>query len=98
MGRNIQTLTSYLKDLMKIISYLTVMQHIDMERSLGQFMSNVLELEKSPAYLKGDIQLRHVRDVWLLLKYTQTDTLLRNEQVCLPTCIQKDWNWWQLFC
>ena len=81
MGQNIQTLTSHLKDLMKIISYLTVMQHVDMERPLGQFMKEVLGLDEAPGYMNSEAKLKHVKHVWLLLKFTQTDSLMKNDQV-----------------
>lgn len=85
VGRNIQTLTSYLKDLIKIVSYLTVMQNMDMERPLGQFMKDVLGLVRVPAYLSADISLKHVKHLWQLLKLTQTDSLMKNEQVIVLT-------------
>ena len=82
VGRNIQTLTSYIKDVMTIISYLTVMPQVDMDQPLSKFMKDTLELKRLPNYLIDDIKLKHVQNVWLLLRFTQTDSLMRNDQVC----------------
>lgn len=81
VGRNIQTLTLYIKDLMTIISYLTVMPHVAMDQPLSNFMKDTLDLKRMPNYLNDDIKLMHVQSVWLLLRFTQTDSLMRNDQV-----------------
>lgn len=89
-GRTIQTLSTYIKDLMKIISYLSVMPHVDMNQPLGEFMKKTLDQKKVPNYLKAEIQLKHVRSVWILLKHAQTDSFMRNKQV---SCIAVGTKW-----
>ena len=61
VGRNIQTLTSYIKDATTIISYLTVMPQVDMDQPLSKFMKDTLELKRLPYYLIDDIKLKHVQ-------------------------------------
>ena len=62
VGRNIQTLTSYIKDATTIISYLTVMPQVDMDQPLSKFMKDTLELKRLPNYLIDDIKLKHVQN------------------------------------
>lgn len=52
-----------------------------MTQPLATFMKNTLERKRVPNYLKSDIQLKHVQSVWILLKFTQTDSFMRTGQV-----------------
>ena len=61
------------------INFLSTLPHIEREVSLYQYMRTTLG--HSPAYLSDDITLKHVRDVWLLIKYTQVEQLLQRSEV-----------------
>ena len=73
----VPTLTAYLKDLKVAINFLYGTK-IEEDKSLAEFMAS---FAKDLTYLPDTIKLRHVRDVWLLLKYCQTDLLMRQHQV-----------------
>lgn len=56
------------------------MPHVDRDEALHKYMENIFH--RAPTYLStDDIKLKHVKYVWLLAKYKQTDLLLRQHQV-----------------
>ena len=67
-----QTLTS-------VINFLSVLPRVEGDNSLSEYMKVTFGREVS--YLTEGIKLKHVRDVWLLIKYTQADLLMRKRQV-----------------
>ena len=79
LNTRVAILTAYLKQLKVVINFLSVMSHIEQENSLGDYMKATFG--RYPDYLSGDIKLKHVKHVWLVVKYVQTDLLKRQHQV-----------------
>lgn len=79
-GVRVPVLTAHLKQLKVVINYLSAMAHIDRDKPLKEYI--IATFGKDPEYLPADAQLRHVKHVWLLVKYVQTDLLKRQHQVC----------------
>ncbi|XP_067937583.1 E3 ubiquitin-protein ligase rnf213-alpha-like [Watersipora subatra] len=74
----ISVLTIHLKELKVVINFLSVMTHIDGEESLDEYMNSTFGRESG--YLSKDVKLKHVKHVWLLVKYTQADLLMKQFQ------------------
>lgn len=72
-------ITANLKDLKVIINYMSVMQYIHREKPLAEDIQALFG--HAPAYLAPEIQLKHVRHVWVLVKFAQTDMLMSQHQV-----------------
>ncbi|XP_067940321.1 E3 ubiquitin-protein ligase RNF213-like [Watersipora subatra] len=77
-NQSIQSLTNNLNALGIAINYLSVMPRYDKEVSLTDFMQNTVG--SSLPCLPAGIKVRHTVDVWLLVKYCQTDALMQNNQ------------------
>lgn len=84
----IATLTDYLKNLTVTINFLSTLPHIAREVTLYKYMRTTLG--HRPAYLPDDVTLKHVRDVWLVIKYAQVESLINREQVGGPCIIISD--------
>lgn len=80
LNMRIPTLSQNLKDLQVIINFLSVLPRIERDNSLSEYMKTTFGREKI-SYLSDNIRLKHVRDVWLLIKYYQTDLLMKQNQV-----------------
>ncbi|KAF6032078.1 hypothetical protein EB796_009578 [Bugula neritina] len=78
LTQRIPVLTAHLKDLQVIINILSVAPHIEGEDSLAEYMKETFGRE--PEYLSQEIRIKHVKHVWLLLKYAQTDLLMKQHQ------------------
>ena len=76
----VPVLTAYLKELKIIINYLSVMSHVEADKPLTEYMGATFG--KEPGYLSSDVKLKHVKHVYLIVKYTQTDLLMGQFQVC----------------
>jgi len=76
LPRQVPTLRDQLKELKVAINFLYGTK-IEEDKSLAEYMQS---FAKDLTYLPDSIKLRHVRDVWLLIKYTQTDLLLKHRQ------------------
>ena len=75
----IPELTHHLKHLQVVINFLSLLPTVEGDNSLSEYMKVTFGREVS--YLTERIKLKHVRDVWLLIKYTQADLLMRKHQV-----------------
>ncbi|XP_067936897.1 E3 ubiquitin-protein ligase rnf213-alpha-like [Watersipora subatra] len=71
-------LKDILKQLEVPITFLAAMSHVQGDNSLAEYM--YATFGKEPSYLSKDVKLKHVKHVWLLVKYTQTDLLMRQFQ------------------
>ena len=72
-----QTLTAYLKDLNVAINFVAGTK-IEEDKPLAEYMQS---FARDLSYLPDTIKLRHIRDVWLLIKYELADLLMREHQV-----------------
>ena len=81
----IPELTHHLKHLQVVINFLSVLPTVEGDNSLSEYMKVTFGREVS--YLTEGIKLKHVRDVWLLIKYTQADLLMRKHQVNIYFCL-----------
>ncbi|KAF6041591.1 hypothetical protein EB796_000104 [Bugula neritina] len=75
---HVATLKGKLKELEVIINFLSLKTHIEGEDSLAEYMKETFGRE--PEYLSQEIRIKHVKHVWLLLKYAQTDLLMKQKQ------------------
>ena len=79
MNRSVQSLTTALKNVNTAINYLSVMSKYDTNMALSDFMKSTVDV--SVDYIKADVKLKHTVHLWILLKYCQTDALMRSQQV-----------------
>jgi len=79
LSLNMQTLTHNLKELRIVINFLSAMKHLERDNSLLEYMEATFG--RVPSYLTNGIKLKHVAHVWLVVKFTQTDLLMRKQQV-----------------
>ena len=79
----VPTLTANLKDLKVAINFLYGTK-IEEDKSLAEYMQS---FARDLSYLPDTIKLKHIRDVWLLIKYVQTDLLMLQRQVISFLCL-----------
>lgn len=79
LPHRISALKEILKDLEVLINFLSVQAHVERDDSVVGYMESMFGAE--PAYLSNQVKLKHVKHVWLLVKYRQTDLLKRQHQV-----------------
>lgn len=75
-----QPLTAHLKELKIVINFLSALPNIEEDSSLKEYIDATFG-RGPPEYLSKEIKLKHVKHVWLIVKYAQTDLFMRNKQV-----------------
>ena len=81
LNANVQILTAHLKELKVVINFLSVLTHVEREDSLFEYMEATFGRE--PDHLSKEVKLKHVKHVWLVVKYAQIDLLMKKNQVSI---------------
>ena len=79
----VQTLTDYLKEIEVVLNFLSVsaFDNQRLERPLDDFKESVFGAARGSSYILPEIQLKHAKHLWFIVRLTQAGCFIEQNQV-----------------